>query len=98
MLLSYLSFAVSFFIRLLGGVIFSHIDDRVGRKRTLVLMLSLMGGGTALIGFLPTYDSIGNIAPLLRKLDRSGEVRQQITMDVIAQVDDVRRATSTAYP
>ncbi|HEV7614208.1 MAG TPA: MFS transporter [Steroidobacteraceae bacterium] len=70
LLLAYLSFALPFFIRPLGGVIFSHIGDRVGRKRTLVLTLSLMGGGTALIGFLPTYADIGVAAPVLLVLLR----------------------------
>jgi len=63
LMLAYLSFAIPFFIRPLGGIIFSHIGDRVGRKRTLVLTLSLMGGGTTLIGFLPTYAMIGVAAP-----------------------------------
>jgi metabolite-proton symporter len=70
LLLAYLSFALPFFIRPLGGVIFSHIGDRVGRKRTLVLTLSLMGGGTTLIGFLPTYATIGVVAPVLLVLLR----------------------------
>jgi MFS family permease len=70
LLLAYLSFALPFFIRPLGGVIFSHIGDRVGRKKTLVLTLSLMGGGTALIGFLPTYATIGVAAPVVLVLLR----------------------------
>jgi MFS family permease len=70
LLLAYLAFALPFFIRPLGGVIFSHIGDRIGRKRTLVLTLSLMGGGTTLIGFLPTYAAIGVAAPVLLVLLR----------------------------
>ncbi len=65
LLLSYASFALSFFIRPLGGIIFSHIGDRIGRKRTLVLTLSLMGGATAAMGLLPTYETIGIMAPIL---------------------------------
>jgi metabolite-proton symporter len=65
LLLSYLSFGLSFFIRPLGGVIFSHIGDKIGRKRTLVLTLSLMGGATFLIGLLPDYNAIGIWAPIL---------------------------------
>lgn len=65
LMLAYASFALSFFIRPLGGVIFSHIGDKIGRKKTLVLTLSLMGGATVLMGFLPTYDQIGVIAPIL---------------------------------
>jgi MFS family permease len=59
LLLSYLSFALPFFIRPIGGIVFAHIGDRVGRKKTLVMTLALMGGGTTLIGILPTYASIG---------------------------------------
>lgn len=70
LLLSYLSFGLPFFIRPLGGVIFSHIGDKIGRKKTLVLTLSLMGGATVLIGLLPDYDSIGIWAPILLVLMR----------------------------
>jgi metabolite-proton symporter len=65
LLLAYTSFALAFFIRPLGGIIFSHIGDRIGRKKTLVLTLSLMGGSTVLMGVLPTYESIGVAAPIL---------------------------------
>ena len=63
LMLAYLSFSLPFFIRPLGGMVFSHIGDRVGRKRTLVWTLALMGGGTTLIGLLPTYATIGVAAP-----------------------------------
>ena len=46
LLLSYASFALAFFIRPFGGIIFSHIGDRIGRKKTLVITLSLMGIAT----------------------------------------------------
>ncbi|QVQ55016.1 MHS family MFS transporter [Spiractinospora alimapuensis] len=65
LMLSYLTFALTFFIRPLGGVIFSHIGDRIGRKRTLVITLSLMGTATMLIGMLPTYETWGLLAPVL---------------------------------
>lgn len=65
LMLSYLTFSLTFFIRPLGGVVFSHIGDRIGRKRTLIITLSLMGGATMLIGLLPTYDSVGILAPVL---------------------------------
>ncbi|EFZ1984377.1 MHS family MFS transporter, partial [Shigella flexneri] len=65
LLLAYLSFGLSFFIRPLGGVIFSHIGDKIGRKKTLILTLSLMGGATFLIGVLPDYNAIGIWAPIL---------------------------------
>jgi metabolite-proton symporter len=65
LLLSYLSFSLTFFIRPLGGIVFSHIGDKIGRKKTLVLTLSLMGIATVLIGFLPDYNTIGVWAPIL---------------------------------
>lgn len=65
LMLAYASFAIPFFIRPLGGVIFSHIGDKIGRKKTLVLTLSLMGIATVLIGFLPSYETIGIWAPIL---------------------------------
>lgn len=65
LMLAYTSFALPFFIRPLGGVIFSHIGDKIGRKKTLVLTLGLMGGATVLIGLLPSYETIGVWAPIL---------------------------------
>ncbi|GBE70941.1 major facilitator transporter [Enterobacter sp. KINAN-G] len=69
-ILSYLSFSLTFFIRPIGGVLFAHIGDRIGRKKTLVLTLSLMGGATVMIGLLPTYEMIGLWAPALLILMR----------------------------
>lgn len=65
LMLSYFALSLTFFIRPLGGVIFAHIGDRIGRKRTLVITLSLMGGATVAIGLLPTYDQVGLLAPIL---------------------------------
>ncbi|PWF22087.1 MFS transporter [Corticimicrobacter populi] len=70
LMLAYLSFALTFFIRPLGGLIFAHIGDRIGRKKTLVITLSLMGGATVGIGLLPGYDTIGVLAPILLVLLR----------------------------
>ena len=70
LILSYLSFSLTFFIRPIGGVLFAHIGDRIGRKKTLVLTLSLMGGATVMIGLLPTYEMIGMLAPALLILMR----------------------------
>lgn len=70
LILSYLSFSLTFFIRPIGGVLFAHIGDRIGRKKTLVLTLSLMGGATVMIGLLPTYEMIGLWAPALLILMR----------------------------
>ena len=64
-LLAYGTFAAGFIARPIGGVIFGHFGDRIGRKPLLVLTLMLMGGATLLIGVLPNYQSIGIYAPLL---------------------------------
>ncbi|NBE57038.1 MFS transporter [Streptomyces sp. YC537] len=64
-LLAFMTFAIGFVARPLGGIVFGHFGDRVGRKPALVTALFLMGGSTALIGLLPTYDTIGVAAPLL---------------------------------
>lgn len=65
LMLAYASFALSFFIRPFGGIIFSHIGDRIGRKKTLVITLSLMGLATFGMGLLPTYQAVGIWAPIL---------------------------------
>ncbi len=49
----------------LGGIVFGHFGDRIGRKTMLMLTMMIMGGGTFLIGCLPTFDQIGIWAPLL---------------------------------
>lgn len=69
-MLAFASFALAFFIRPFGGILFSHIGDKIGRKQTLVLTLSLMGGATVLMGLLPTYQAIGLAAPVLMVLLR----------------------------
>lgn len=61
---SFSTFAVGFIARPLGGIIFGHFGDRVGRKRTLVVALMMMGVGTTAVGLLPTYSTIGVLAPL----------------------------------
>lgn len=63
-LLAYGTFAVGFLSRPIGGVIFGHFGDRIGRKKMLVITLMIMGVGTLLVGFLPTYHQIGVLAPL----------------------------------
>jgi len=65
LLASFSTFAVGFVARPLGGIIFGHYGDRIGRKKTLVVALILMGAATMLIGCLPTYASIGAAAPVL---------------------------------
>ncbi|WP_241131779.1 MFS transporter [Achromobacter xylosoxidans] len=64
------TFAVGFFARPLGGALFGHIGDRIGRKKSLVITLLMMGSVTVLIGLLPTYASIGVWAPVLLVLLR----------------------------
>ncbi|ACK85005.1 MFS transporter [Methylorubrum extorquens] len=69
-LLAYATFAVGFVARPLGGVIFGHFGDRIGRKSMLVITLMLMGVATFLIGWVPTYAQIGVAAPVLLLLLR----------------------------
>lgn len=59
------TFAVGFVARPLGAVVFGHIGDRVGRKQALIITLLMMGGGSTLIGLLPSYHSIGMLAAVM---------------------------------
>ncbi|HUZ63765.1 MAG TPA: MFS transporter [Acetobacteraceae bacterium] len=70
LLLAYTTYAVGFASRPVGGVLFGHFGDRIGRKPLLVLTLSIMGVSTFLIGLLPTYQSIGIAAPVILLLLR----------------------------
>ena len=65
LLASFSTFAVGFIARPIGGIIFGHYGDRIGRKKALVVALVLMGLATTLIGCLPTYASIGAAAPVM---------------------------------
>lgn len=69
-LLALSTFGVGFVARPFGGVIFAHFGDRIGRKSMLVLSVVMMGGGTFLVGLLPTYATIGVAAPILLVLLR----------------------------
>jgi MFS family permease len=69
-MLAFVTFFVGFVARPLGGVLFGHIGDRIGRKRTLVSTMLLMGLSTAAMGALPTYEQVGLLAPLLLVLLR----------------------------
>lgn len=69
-LLALAAFALSFLVRPIGGILFSHIGDRIGRKHTLFITLSMMGVSTVLIGCMPTYAMIGVWAPILLTLLR----------------------------
>jgi metabolite-proton symporter len=64
-LLSFATFGVGFLARPVGGVVFGHFGDRVGRKKMLVISLVTMGAATVLMGLMPTYNSIGVLAPIL---------------------------------
>ena len=73
LLAAYASFAVAFFARPVGALVFGHFGDRIGRKSTLVASLLLMGGSTFAIAFLPGYASIGWVAPVLLCVLRFGQ-------------------------
>ncbi|MFB6712381.1 MFS transporter [Streptomyces sp. NPDC056358] len=62
---AFATFAVGFLLRPLGGIVFGHIGDRVGRKKTLVITLVMMGVASFAIGLLPTYAQVGALAPIL---------------------------------
>jgi metabolite-proton symporter len=70
---SFATFALAFFARPVGSAVFGHFGDRIGRKATLVAALLTMGLSTVLIGALPTYASIGVLAPVLLCLCRFGQ-------------------------
>ena len=75
LILTYASFAIAFFFRPLGAVVFGRIGDRIGRKPTLIIVLVLMTLATAAIGVVPVYASIGIAAPLIITLVRGRRVR-----------------------
>jgi MFS family permease len=70
LLLAFATFGVGYAARPIGSVLFGHLGDRLGRKAALIYTLVGMGGASALIGFLPTYDQIGLLAPILLVLLR----------------------------
>lgn len=69
-MLSFATFAVGFVMRPIGGLVFGHIGDRIGRRQTLALTMLLMGVATALMGALPTAAQVGVLAPILLLLLR----------------------------
>ncbi|TQM13386.1 MFS transporter [Pseudonocardia kunmingensis] len=64
-LLAFATFSAAFVARPIGGVLFGHFGDRIGRKSMLVLTLTIMGATTFAVGLLPSYDTIGIAAPIL---------------------------------
>ncbi|MFI8104534.1 MFS transporter [Streptomyces sp. NPDC086023] len=64
-LIAFVTYAIGFLARPLGGIVFGHFGDRLGRKKLLVISLLLMGGSTFAMGLLPTHATIGSAAPVL---------------------------------
>ncbi|MFI0350045.1 MFS transporter [Actinomadura sp. 9N407] len=64
-LIAFVTYAVGFLARPLGGVVFGHFGDKIGRKKLLVISLMMMGGATFAMGLLPTHATIGIAAPVL---------------------------------
>src|SRR5579862_838512 len=70
---AFVTFGIAFIARPIGSFLFGHFGDRIGRKSTLVASLLVMGISTTLIGFVPGYDSIGSLAPILLCVLRFGQ-------------------------
>ncbi|RPF22565.1 MFS transporter [Myceligenerans xiligouense] len=101
---AFVTYAVGFAARPLGGIVFGHIGDRLGRKYTLQLTIMLIGIATVLMGCLPTYNQIGVAAPVLLVLLRfvqglalGGEWGGAVLL-VGEHAPNDRRATWTAWP
>ena len=69
-MLAFTTYALGFVARPLGGLVFGHLGDRIGRKQLLMASLVMMGGSTFLIGLLPTFGQVGLFAPLMLVLLR----------------------------
>ncbi|MCT7662168.1 MFS transporter [Mycobacterium deserti] len=104
LLLSFATFGVGFVARPLGGIVFGHFGDRLGRKRMLVYSLLVMGGATVLIGLLPTYEQIGLAAPILLTLLRLaqgfavGGEWGGATLMAVEHASDGRKGLYGAFP
>ncbi len=103
-LYAFMTYALGFAARPLGGIVFGHFGDKVGRKKMLVASLLLMGIGTFAIGLLPTYAAIGIAAPLLLIFCRllqgfavGGEWGGAVLM-AAEHGDDSRRGFWTSWP
>ncbi|QGZ62049.1 MFS transporter [Paraburkholderia acidisoli] len=70
---AFVTFGIAFVARPIGSFLFGHFGDRIGRKSTLVASLLVMGLSTTLIGFVPGYDAIGSLAPILLCVLRFGQ-------------------------
>jgi metabolite-proton symporter len=104
LLQSLATFSVAFFARPFGAALFGHFGDRTGRKAMLVVSLLTMGACTVLIGLLPTYASVGALAPLLLTLARLGQgiaLGGEWAGAVLVAVENApagRRALYSAFP
>src|SRR6478672_4652708 len=103
-LLAFATYAVGFVARPLGGVVFGHYGDKIGRKNVLVATLLLMGISTFAIGLLPTYATIGVWAPILLVLLRflqglglGGEWGGAVLM-TMESGDPKRRGLNASWP
>src|ERR671914_84946 len=103
-LASFATFAVGFAARPLGGIIFGHYGDKIGRKAMLVTTLLIMGIATFLVGLMPTYETIGIWAPillvllrLLQGLGLGGEWGGAVLMAVEHSPDD-KRGLNGSWP
>src|SRR3954454_18417817 len=103
-LLAFTTYAVGFVARPIGGALFGHYGDRVGRRRVLVITLLIMGAATFLIGCLPTYGDIGVAAPILlvvlrfvQGLGLGGEWGGAVLM-VAEHGDQDRRGLYSSWP
>ena len=103
-LLAFGTYALGFVARPLGGIVFGHFGDRVGRKKMLVVALMMMGIATFAIGLLPTYASIGVAAPILLLVCRllqgfavGGEWGGAVLM-AAEHGDDARRGFWSSWP
>ncbi len=72
-LASFATFAVTFFVRPLGAIYFGHLGDRIGRRKTLIITIVLMGVATGLIGVLPTYEQAGWLGAIAIVILRLGQ-------------------------
>ncbi|MDJ1371875.1 MFS transporter [Gulosibacter molinativorax] len=100
---SFAVFALSFFMRPIGGLVFGPMADRLGRKGTLVSVMIMMSGATFLIGLLPTYGAVGVLAPILlvllrciQGLSAGGEIGT-VTAFIAEYAGPGRRGYSTAW-
>lgn len=101
---AFATFAAGFLARPLGGIMFGHLADRIGRRNVLIITFVLMGISTGLIGLLPTYESVGVAAPValvvLRIFQGLGAGAEYSSAAVVAyeHADENRRGRQGAWP